>query len=167
MTKNKFFRAALILSLAAGLFMIPRIISGALRLAETRRSLKQYREALQETKPLPPAYIEELRLYLEKLKAEERDRPGKETEIPFSISDAAGMIRDLLKNENIEPERFRISGREPDETIEFILHCESIPFFTFLREASDIRGIVISYLGIKPVPGLSLIDVTMRIQNER
>jgi hypothetical protein len=143
--------------------MILLIAGETTGLFKTRRSLKQCREALEQTEPVSPAYLAELREIRNSPAGRE---PVPETpEAPLSLADAASRIRVFLKNHRIEPRRFWISGTAPEKSIEFVLHCEAADFFAFLRDASDMAGTGITYLSLKPVPASTLLDVTLRIKN--
>jgi hypothetical protein len=161
--QNKIFRISLILWMLGCLTLILLIAAGTTGLFKTRRSLRQCREALEQTEPVPPAYLAELREIQHSLLERE---PGPEKPAAFfSLAEAASRIRLFLKDHDIEPRRFWISGAAPEESIEFVLHCEAADFFAFLWKASGLAGISISYLSLKPVPASTLLDVTLRIKN--
>jgi poly(3-hydroxybutyrate) depolymerase len=143
--------------------MILLIAGGSAGLFQTRRSLQQCREALGQTEAVPPAYLAELREIQKTLAGREPER----SEAPLSLGEAASRIRLFLRDHNIEPRRFWISGTPPGESVEFVLRCEGADFFAFLWKVSGLAGINISYLSLKPVPASTLLDATLRIQNAR
>jgi hypothetical protein len=97
------------------------------------------------------------------LRKEETDIPAA-AEYRKTMTDTIAEIRGLLRNKGIEPERFRITGRAPDESAEFIIHGSPIPFFYFLMEISENTPLSISYISIKPNYTAG-IDITMRLKN--
>jgi hypothetical protein len=169
MVKKSLYRMGLILGLAACGSLILLITAEVRDLGKTRHSLPQYRRALENTPPgIGPAGLAGLRRTRAALAgAADRAAPGagEGTGAAPSIAGAASRARELLKNRSIEPERFRISGTAREETVEFALRCGAVPFFSFLQEASGPEGLVINYLSVKPVPGSSTLDITMRIKN--
>jgi hypothetical protein len=73
------------------------------------------------------------------------------------------MRRDLREN-NILSERLRFSGKEGDESAEFVLHCKLINFLRFLTGFSGkkLQTGGLSYLSIGAIPGSAEANVTMR-----
>jgi hypothetical protein len=99
------------------------------------------------------------------LRREESRRIITETEYKGALADTVVMVRGLLKNKNIEPERFRITGKAPDESAEFIIHGNPIPLLHFLMDVSEHKRLSITYINIKPNAHTAGIDIIMRVKN--
>jgi hypothetical protein len=123
-------------------------------------STDHYRNAISEMQPLSPAYLSRLENQVKDL----RDWKAPESPAGFSAEDRFAMIRDLLRAHTITIERFRTTGKEGTASAEFIPNGKSINFLNFLKGAPEIR-IPLSYIGIKPAPNFSTLNVTVRFNH--
>ncbi|MFP3042357.1 hypothetical protein LQZ19_11130 [Treponema primitia] len=121
----------------------------------------QYRNVLKETQALPLGYLSGLDNQVKKLRNLEASGEEFKTKNPQGPEEHIGMIRDLLRAHNINVEHFKTIGKEEITTSEFILNCEGVNFFNFLREAPKLN-IPLNYISIKPASGFSKINATVR-----
>jgi hypothetical protein len=99
--------------------------------------------------------------------------PARYGTIP-GISETAAVIRNLLAGRYIRPDRFRITGKEPEAQAEFQIRCSPLQFFGFLAETEEERTITISSVSIRLLTGTekemqkvsSEIDVTLKVKGK-
>ncbi|GHV73398.1 hypothetical protein AGMMS49940_07000 [Spirochaetia bacterium] len=122
-------------------------------------SMDHYRNAASEIQPLSQGYLSRL----ENLARDLRDQ-GPESAAEFSAEDGFAMIRDLLRTRDITVERFRTTGKGNTAAAEFILNSNGVDFLNFLKGAQEF-SIPLSYIGIKPAPNSSTLNVTVRFNH--
>jgi hypothetical protein len=108
--------------------------------------------------------LSDLEAQLRELREEETRGIAAKTERRGAMTDTIAVVRGLLEKRRIKPERFRISGKEPDTAAEFIIHSDPVPFLHFLMEAPE-KTVPISYIHIKADPRTAAIDITMRFKH--
>jgi hypothetical protein len=167
MIRNKPKRAAIFCRIILGLVFVILVISGAVKIYTTGLAIEEYRRAGRDTPLITGAYLADLEDRLMELRRKESHGTAAETESQGALADTIVMVRGLLKNNNIEPERFRITGKAPDESAEFIIHGNPIPFLHFLMDASENKMFSITYINIKPNAHRAGIDISMRVKNGR
>jgi hypothetical protein len=140
------------------------VIGKILEIRSTLESMDQYRNILNGTHALPLSYLSGLDNQVRNL----QDRKTSEEELGIkelrSPEEHIGMIRDLLRTHKIDVERFRTIGKEEIPASEFILNCEGVNFFNFLKEAPKFL-LPMNYISIKPASGFSKINVTVRFSH--
>jgi hypothetical protein len=139
--------------------------SETIRLATVLQSIRQCRVAIKNTIPVTKTDLDELGRELSELQKSET--PGNDSpsgERP-DISDTAARIRGLLAGHRIQPERFRISGKDPAASVEFLIRCGPSQFFAFLLEAAQLKAIAVSSVSIRSGLTAPDADITMRIKN--
>ncbi len=126
---------------------------------------KKYTDALEKISQNEKD-LTELKERLEQLKTEaisENELTASQTS-----SDSASSIRKALGKEGIKPCRYQISGKTPNETVEFSLQCDTLPFLRFLKsEASSSSRLHFTYVAIKPIKDTATLDITFRIRHAK
>ncbi|GHU58451.1 hypothetical protein FACS189444_2130 [Spirochaetia bacterium] len=141
-------------------------------ITETRRirldlkSAREYSLLCGNITPVSGAYLAELKDRLRELQNDSQNRTAAVPAVR-SITEIADRIRGSLQNRNIQAERFKTSGKAPDETVEFTIQSPAENFLTWLMEASEDRMIAIAYLNIKPHNDGSRLVITMKVQHGR
>jgi hypothetical protein len=163
MSGNNTGKAALFCLAGLSLIFVIFTVSEAVKIYTAGQAIKEYRAAAGDTPLITGEYLLDLEERLMELRKEERDLPAAGG-YRKTMTDTIAEIRGLLRNKGIEPERFRLTGRAPDESAEFIIRGSPIPFLYFLMEISEDPLLSISYISIKPNYTAG-IDITMRLKN--
>jgi hypothetical protein len=159
MSKDTRGKTVLFIKISASLIFLVFVISEALTIHRAHIALEEYRAA-GERPLISGAYLSALETRLKELREEEARVPRAEAD-QETMADTVAAVRGLLRNKNIEVERFRVTGKEPEESVEFIIHGNPIPFLRFLMDVSENPGISLSYINIKPNQQAG-IDAVMR-----
>jgi hypothetical protein len=139
------------------------VICEAVKIHTTGPDIEAYRGTGGDT-PITRAYLSDLEVRLRELREKERRGIAAKAEHRRTMPETIALIRGLLEKRRIKPERFRITGKEPDESAEFIIHSNPIPFLNFLMEMPE-NTIPISYINIRPDMLTAAIDITMRFKH--
>jgi hypothetical protein len=144
----------------------------------TVQSIKTYEDSMRNTHFISQSAIDALEDQWLQLRESTRDsEPLMDSEFPADseppgldgtaphVIDTITKVRALLTRASIQPERFRITGNDPDSTVECILHCAPESFFSFLEELSEVDHIAVTYLNLKPGSGSDPVHITMRIKH--
>jgi hypothetical protein len=167
MMGNKLKRAIMFCRLLLGLAFVILGISDGVKIYTAGLAIEEHRRTGGASPLITKAYLLDLEDRLMELRKTESQRLRAETEYQGTMADTITLVRGLLKNKRIEPERFMISGKPPDESAEFIIRGNPSSLLHFLMDASEHTMFSIPYINIKPdTPGAG-ITVTMRVKNER
>jgi hypothetical protein len=128
------------------------------------RSADHYQKMLSEMQPVSMAYLSQLDYQAENLRKTEPALAVVKTKDSQSPEEGIGMIRDLLRKHKLGVERFRTTGKDGNTSAEFLLDCDGVNFFNFLKEALEFQ-VPPNYISIKPVSNYSNINVTVRFNN--
>jgi hypothetical protein len=167
MMGNKPRRAVIFCRILLGLAFVILGISNGVKIYTAGLAIEEYRRTGGDTPLISRAYLLDLEDRLMELRRTESQRLNAETEYQGTMADTIAMVRGLLKNRGIEPERFRISGKPPDESAEFIIRGNPISFLRFLMDVPEHKMFSIPYINIKPDTPAAGITITMRVKNER
>jgi hypothetical protein len=121
-----------------------------IRLFTLNRSVSALRSRAAAPQGLPVP--EELERRLAELRGAEPD-PGGEPPAARTMTGRVAFLRDLLRKQGLEPERFRISETGEGEYAEFTLRGTIGPFLDFLDEAALTGGApAADFLSIRMFP---------------
>jgi hypothetical protein len=177
--KNKIIRARYICLIAGCTLITFFTVFEAVKLFRIIRFVEQERRETGDIIPVTEKDIEKLVHELSLLKgpdsAEEGLPPGAVGSAVYKtfpgISEIAAVVRRLLEDRHIRPERFRITGKEPESLIEFQIRCTPVQFFDFLSEAGTEGTIAVSSVSIRTITDTgtysasSKIDVTVKVKS--
>jgi hypothetical protein len=149
--------------LCLGCLFLFLIIPKVIHIRGIGQSIRQYESGKTLGEPISESYVFALEQNLTALQQADREQ-GEPAGTALSITDITGLVRDAFKGRNIPIEVFRISGKEPDESVEFVLRANTASFMNVLAELSGRRDIAPSYIALKPVPGTAAMEVTLRIK---
>lgn len=164
--------------LAIPLLWALRLAGTGKELAHILQSVRSYEGLIRRTPAVSSAALEALEDRLAALDAVEEPlaAPGGTADTPEEnpsaadkqgqIIDTLALLRKLLKEASIQPERFRITGTVPNERAECILRCPADRFFAFLGELSRHEELRLTYLTIKNGSESGPITITMRVKYE-
>jgi hypothetical protein len=128
------------------------------------RSADHYQKTLSEIQPVSMAYLSQLDHQAEELRKTEPALGAVKTKDIQILKEGIGMIRDLLRKHKLGVERFRTTGKDGNTSAEFLLDCEGVNFFNFLKEVQEFQ-VPPNYISIKPASNYSNITVTVRFNN--
>ncbi|MDR2029794.1 MAG: hypothetical protein LBP93_09705 [Treponema sp.] len=161
---NKLRKSLVLCRVILGLAFAAALISEAVKIHAAGTAIEEYRLAGGD-ELITGAYLSDLEDRLVELRGKESPRIAGDTKNKGALADTIATVRGLLKSRNLEPERFRISGKAPEESAEFIIHGNPVSFLYFLMDASENKTLSISYINIRPNAHRTGIDITMRVKN--
>ncbi len=132
---------------------------------EATRSEASYRAALEK---LPIAGIDEDAILerITQLRVAIGDRRTVDTTAQKSrtLTDVANEALRLMDTHGFQPIRYQVVGSGSNASIEFMIRCSAIRFFSFLSDASDSgRGWEIPFLSLRSISDTDTLEVTVRI----
>ncbi|ULQ59083.1 hypothetical protein K7I13_11270 [Brucepastera parasyntrophica] len=164
MTKNEKRLTTVFIWLCIIVLFAFLFISESEKLIRARDSIVQYSDLLEK---MPQADEQHIAVLENRLEVLRNTQPAGNTGRPQNITDITAAVRASLTKHGIQAERFQISGKHPDESVEFILRCSPVLFFRFLRDESEAEQLYITYLSIRPSRDSSTTDINMRISNAK
>jgi hypothetical protein len=168
MQKNKRPPAGILLCLALGAFLTIRSAGYIREIIAGRKSIEQYRRALNE--PLPADYLSRLEARAAELRAAELRAPETPEANPAAAprtnpENPAAAIRDLLGAQGIGVERIRSLSTGGSAGTELTFSSAPVNFLRFLQGAAEFP-FPLSYISIKMDDHSSNINVTVRHSHE-
>jgi len=148
---------------AIAVFFSLFIISTHDRIDKARASISKYRTAIAS---LPNEGIDEDELQLEIATLREKATRA-ESQDDLGQAEIATLVKDSLAMHGIEPQRIQTGKSGGMETINFLLECGSLAFFSFLRELpSPGHRWRYDLVSVKALPSGEAISVTLRLSHE-
>lgn len=165
MTQNEKKLLSVFLWMCVGIAFTFSVISGLDRLNSAILAESQFKNALVKI-DYGTTDIDALKKKLKKLKEEQTE--DTQTNEKISTADVTAYFRAALEKQGIHAKRYQITGTLPNESVEFIVQCKAIPFFTFLESEAILRTpVIISLLSVKPAAERGLIDVIFRVRHAK
>lgn len=134
-------------------------------LSEIETGVARYHKALEGISDTD-ATLTELNARLSRLKAE-AGIADEGSSAQMSLADTVSFVKEALRKQGLKPDRYSVSGSQPNRSIEFALRDRPTEFFRFLSTSSlSKNGIRFTRLFMKSVKDSPDFDITFRIAYE-
>lgn len=162
MTQNERRLLSIFIWTCIGTIFVFVVVTNIDRLQTAKKSERLYVKALEKI-VYDNTKLKALTERLEILKS--KSIQNEETKTGQTTAFLANDVRSSLAKFGIKPNRYQISGNATDETIEFVLHCDSLSFLKYLKSETELPSrFLFVNMSIKPVKESHLMDVVFRVR---